>query len=181
MKRLRVVLLALAASGCSMSKQGFVNFSHDKAGFAADIPADWTVIENSAGFNPGAQFLSPPPRGRRAVRRYMTVDFYPADDKQYGSIEEYVTAHTRSMPGYSHDELKSAMVSGFPAKELVWMKPLPQSPEFAPKGSLVTRALLFPYGGGFFVLCDARREGDPADAGRVFERLVKSFKLTGGR
>ncbi|MBI4679295.1 MAG: hypothetical protein HY748_17105 [Elusimicrobia bacterium] len=171
-----VALAAAAASGCFMKKPDFIAYTHEKAGFAVEIPSAWTVIENRPEFNPGVQLLAPPVKGRRAVRRSMTVDFYPAGDKQYSSIEDFISARTRSLPGYSYEELKSATVAGIPAKELAWRKPLPQSPEFSPKGAMVTRALLFSYGGGFYVLADATAEGDPEDAGGLFARLVKSFK-----
>lgn len=175
------VFSAGAWTGCAAAKPDFIVFSHEAAGFKVEAPSDWTVIENPSGMNPGTQFLSPPAKGRRMFRRYITVDFFPAGNPGYSSVEDYIAAHTRSLPGVSREESRSIKVAGIPAQEVVWRKPLPQSPEFAPKGTMATRAVLLDYGGGFFALCDSRTDSEPADAGGVFERVLRSFKPSADR
>ncbi|MBI5625464.1 MAG: hypothetical protein HY924_16925 [Elusimicrobia bacterium] len=172
-----VVLAAAAASGCFMKKSEFTAYSLASAKFSVEYPAGWTVIENEAGFNPGVMFLAPPPQGKRAVRRSLTVDFYPKGNTQYSSIEDYVSSHTRPGPDRSSEPLKPAAVAGIAGQELVYRKPLPQSPEFAPKGTLVTKVRLFAANDGFFALADAVPEGSPADEGGAFAKLTASFKL----
>ncbi|MFA6317017.1 MAG: hypothetical protein WC943_06325 [Elusimicrobiota bacterium] len=171
-----VVSVAVAA-GCAMKKPDFTAYSLSGGKCSVEYPSAWTVIENGAGLNPGAQFLAPPPKdGKRAVRRYLAVDYYPKGNVMYSTVEDFVASHSRSGPGRSSEPLKPASVAGIAAQELVYRKPLPQSPEFAPKGTSVSRVLLFEANGGFYALSDVAPEGSPTDEGGAFDRLLKSFK-----
>lgn len=177
-----VVLCAVVAAGCAMKKPEFLVYSlaaGASGGCSVEYPSAWTVMENESYFNPGALFVDPGPKdGKRRVHRTIALDFYPKGDKMYSSIENYITGHFRSEPGYGSEPVKPATVAGVEAKDLVYRKPLPKSAEFAPKGTLVTRVLIFPGSGGFYALADAAPEGSPNDEGGAFDRLVKSFKLT---
>ncbi|MFA5139714.1 MAG: hypothetical protein WC728_10820 [Elusimicrobiota bacterium] len=156
MKRLCILLLCGLATGCSPKKSGFSIYSDEKGGFSLEVPADWTVIRNDNG----AQFLAPPGKGKRSVRSYLTADRYGKD---------------RPLMLATVGPATPATLSGLAAKEYRWRKPLPQSPEFAPKGDSLTRAVVLERKDCVYVvsLVSPASEGDRFAA--QFQRSLETF------
>ncbi|MFH1723489.1 MAG: hypothetical protein ABII00_02590 [Elusimicrobiota bacterium] len=161
-----------------MKQEGFRTYSLAKGGFSVEVPSDWTVIESRSEDVPGAQFLAPPPEGKRAVRHYISVDFFPRGNKVYSSpaeYEDYVASH--DCPSAETARKAAPLdVGGVQARELRWCKPLPQSPEYAPEGRLAMRTVLLETGGGFYAINDAGPEDEGGAYAGVFRRVLETFK-----
>jgi len=174
-RTLPLLLLSAALTGCSMKTARFVPYASGPARFSAEVPEDWTAIENPAGDVPGVQFLAPPEKGRKAVRPYISVDFYARDSRQ-PSLEAYLAQQTRERPGRSAGAVGERPVGSGTAKEFTATQPLPQSPEFAPNGTLTVRTLLLPAASGFYELCYAAAEPDAPAPAAAFQRFLASFR-----
>lgn len=167
-----ILWAGLLACACS-SKPAFQTFVSERGGFSVEVPAEWTVLESRPEESPGAQFLAPPPKGKRAVRRYVTVDYYPKGNRDYPDPAAYIdSVASREL---SARDVSPASAGGLRGVELRWSKPLPQSPEFAPKGRLLVRTVLLEAPGGFYALGDYVPEGDAGDPQQVFERALATF------
>ena len=175
-RTLALPLIGAILMGCSMQTAKSVAYSHASARFAAEVPADWTVIENPAGEPPGVQFLAPPPQGRRAVRPYISVDFHAAKGGRYASLEACLAERTRDLPGRSHGPVTDIKVGSLAGKELTLTRPLPQSPEFSPKGEQSVRTILLPAADGFYELCYAAPQGSAPAYADVFAHFLGTFR-----
>ncbi|MCX5794419.1 MAG: hypothetical protein NTY77_02840 [Elusimicrobia bacterium] len=175
-RTLALPLIGAILMGCSVKTAKFVAYSHASARFASEVPEDWTVLENPAGEEPGVQFLAPPTRGRKAVRPYIAMDFHAAKGGRYASLEACIAERTRDLPGRSHGPVTDIKVGPLAGKEFTSMRPLPQSPEFAPKGEQSVRTVLLPAADGFYEIGFAAPQADAAEPAAVFERFLSSFR-----
>jgi hypothetical protein len=177
-KAAALLLSACFAMGCSAKTARFVSISRAPARFAAEIPSDWTAIENPAGGAPGVQFLSPPSESKSAVRAYISVDFYPAGDPHCASLDLCLAERTRELPGRRYGPVADIRVGSLPGKEFTIMKPLPQSLESSSKGEQSVRTILLPAENGLYEICLAAPEDDAAAPAAAFERFLGTFRPT---
>ncbi len=169
-------LLAAILAGCAMKTEKFVAYTYAPARFTAEVPSDWTVIPNPAGDTPGTQFLSPKPSGARAVRPYISVDFYTTDNARYASLAACLVEGTREQPGRSHGPIAAIQVGSLTGQEYTLIRPLPQTPQSAPKGRLSERTVLLSVEDGFYELCFTAPEESTAAHAEAFNRFLETFR-----
>jgi hypothetical protein len=171
-----VLLWAAFVMGCSAKSARFIAYSNAPARFTAEIPSGWTPMENPAGGAPGVQFLLPPREGKLSARPYISVDFHPTGDPRCASIDACLAERTRQLPGRRYGPVTDVRVGPWAGKQFSLIKPLPQSPEFAPQGELSVRTLLLPAADGITEVCFAVPQPEASEQAAVFERFLKTFR-----
>lgn len=163
-----LLVLVIAAWGCSGQTSAPRIHSDPAARFSAEIPRNWSVLESPDSGVAGVSFLAPPEGAVPAFRPTISADYYGSANTHYARLQDYVEGQARG-------PVAAANFGGLAGKEFVTRRPLPQSREHAPPGTLLVRTVLVQAPEGFYALVYAAPEAEASRHAAVFERFLRSF------